>query len=112
MKICFFDDEPEIYPLQYGGKARTITNLAKEFAKRPEVEKVTILSKSIKSNEKEFSIDGVNYIVLDDSNIIERIEREMMDEAKNGMQYMVLTNLMSRQYKQMNSIISGQIGNS
>ena len=40
------------------------------------------------------------------------IEREMMDEAKNGMQYMVLTNLMSRQYKQMNSIISGQIGNS
>ena len=36
MKICFFDDEPEIYPLQYGGKARTITNLAKEFIKLPE----------------------------------------------------------------------------
>lgn len=79
MKISFLDDEPEIYPLQYGGKARTITNLAKEFAKISEVEKVTILSKSIKSNEKEFSIDGVNYIVLDDSNIIARIEREMME---------------------------------
>ena len=47
MKISFFDDEPEIFPLQYGGKARTITNLAKEFEKLPEVDEVTILSKSI-----------------------------------------------------------------
>ena len=34
MKISFFDDEPEIYPLQYGGKARTIINLANELLKR------------------------------------------------------------------------------
>ena len=47
MKISFLDDEPEIFPLQYGGKARTITNLAKEFIKLPEVEEVKILSKSI-----------------------------------------------------------------
>ena len=77
MKISFFDDEPEIYPLQYGGKARTITNLAKEFIKLLEVESVTILSKSIKSDEKEFSIGGVNYVSLNDRDIIERIALEM-----------------------------------
>ena len=38
MKICFFDDEPEIYPLQYGGKARTIINLATEFIKQPMID--------------------------------------------------------------------------
>ena len=57
MKISFFDDEPEIYPLQYGGKARTITNLAKEFVKLPEVEQVTILSKSIFSDKEKFIKD-------------------------------------------------------
>lgn len=77
MKISFFDDEPEIYPLQYGGKARTITNLAKEFIKLPEVEKVTILSKSIFSKKEKFIKDGINYTVLNDSNIIESLAREM-----------------------------------
>lgn len=77
MKISFFDDEPEIYPLQYGGKARTITNLAKEFIKLPEVEKVTILSRSINLNKKVFSIDGVDYVSLNDENTIERIAYEM-----------------------------------
>lgn len=77
MKISFFDDEPEIYPLQYGGKARTIVNLAKEFIKLPEVETVTILSKSIKSDQKQFNLDGINYVCLDDDNIIERIAAEM-----------------------------------
>ena len=37
MKISFFDDEPEVYPLQYGGKARTITNLAKIFVELPNI---------------------------------------------------------------------------
>lgn len=77
MKISFLDDEPEIYPLQYGGKARTILNLAKEFVKLPEVEKVTILSKSITSDKKRFVEDGINYIVLNDDNIIENIAKEM-----------------------------------
>lgn len=79
MKISFFDDEPEIYPLQYGGKARTITNLAKEFAKLPEVDSVTILSKSIVSDKKRFCKDGVNYVVLDDEDIIEMIYYEMQN---------------------------------
>ena len=77
MKISFLDDEPEIFPLQYGGKARTITNLAKEFIKLPEVEDVTILSKSIFSSKKEFIEDGVKYVVLNDKNIIEKIAEEM-----------------------------------
>ena len=73
MKISFFDDEPEIYPLQYGGKARTITNLANEFVKLPNVEQVTILSKSIYSNEERFVKNGINYVSLNDNNIIENI---------------------------------------
>ena len=36
------------------------------------------------------------------------VEREMMDEAKNGMQYQVLTNLMSKQYQGLRSVITGQ----
>lgn len=77
MKISFFDDEPEIFPLQYGGKARTITNLSKEFAKLPEVDEVTILSKSIFSDKKEFIENNVRYVVLNDENIIEKIAEEM-----------------------------------
>lgn len=77
MKISFFDDEPEIYPLQYGGKARTITNLAKEFIKIPEIESVTILSRSIKSDKKEFVVDGVRYVLLDDNDTLARIALEM-----------------------------------
>ena len=79
MKICFFDDEPEIYPYQYGGKARTITNLANEFIKRSDVEKVTIMSRSINIKEKEFVKDGVLYVPLDDTNTIQRI-KEACDE--------------------------------
>jgi flagellar basal body rod protein FlgB len=36
------------------------------------------------------------------------IEREMMDEAKNGMQYQVIAGLLSKSYAQMNTIIKGQ----
>lgn len=77
MKITFFDDEPEIYPLQYGGKARTITNLAKRFVELPNIERVTILSKSIYSNEEKFVKNGINYVSLNDNNIIEKIAYEM-----------------------------------
>lgn len=77
MKITFFDDEPEIYPLQYGGKARTITNLAKQFIKIPEVEKVKILSKSILSDKEKFIENGIEYVVLNDNNIIETIANEI-----------------------------------
>lgn len=76
MKISFFDDEPEIYPLQYGGKARTIINLANAFSKHPDVEEVKILSRSIFSKEKEFIKDGVKYISLDDTNTMEILAKE------------------------------------
>lgn len=77
MKICFFDDEPEIYPLQYGGKARTITNLAFEFANRKDVENVTILSRSIHTKEKKFKIKNVEFISLNDDNTILYIKKYM-----------------------------------
>lgn len=77
MKISFFDDEPEIYPIQYGGKARTITNLAREFIKLHEVEEVTILSKSIFSDKEEFVKDNIRYVVLNDENIIKKIAEEI-----------------------------------
>ena len=66
MKISFFDDEPELYPLQYGGKARTIINLANEFMKHPDVESVTVLSRSIFTDKDEFELNGVRYVKLDD----------------------------------------------
>ncbi|MBR1802710.1 MAG: glycosyltransferase [Clostridia bacterium] len=79
MKISFLDDEPEIFPLQYGGKARTIVNLAKEFIKLPEVDKVTILSRSIVCDKAEFDQDGIHYVVLNDNNIMSRIAFEIND---------------------------------
>lgn len=77
MKICFFDDEPEIYPLQYGGKARTILNLAKEFSKCPEVDKVTILSRSIFTSKKQFEKDGISFVSLNDENTMTTIKKYM-----------------------------------
>lgn len=76
MKISFFDDEPEIYPLQYGGKARTIINLANEFARHQDVDEVKILSRSIFSEKKEFVKSGVKYISMDDTNTMELIAKE------------------------------------
>ncbi|MBE6161798.1 MAG: glycosyltransferase [Firmicutes bacterium] len=73
MKISFFDDEPEIFPLQYGGKARTILNLAREFAKHPDVESVTILSRSIISKSTKFKKYNINFEVLTDDNTISKI---------------------------------------
>src|SRR5574344_1548036 len=75
MKICFFDDEPEIFPLQYGGKARTILNLAKQFIKCSEVDEVTILSRSIFNDSKKFIIDGITFISLDDKNTLPMIKK-------------------------------------
>lgn len=79
MKISFFDDEPEIFPFQYGGKARTIVNLATEFAKHPDVDGVTILSRSINSDKQEFILDGVKYVALNDENTIPMIANECIN---------------------------------
>ena len=79
MKICFFDDEPELYPIQYGGKARTILNLAQSFVKHKDVDKVTIMSRSIYSNKNNFIKNNINFISLDDNNTILKI-KEACDE--------------------------------
>lgn len=43
---------------------------------------------------------------LDGNNV--NIEVEMMDEAKTGMQYQVVANLLSKSYNMLNTIITGQ----
>lgn len=43
---------------------------------------------------------------LDGNNV--NLEAEMMDEAKNGMQYQVVAALMSKSYAMMSSVIKGQ----
>jgi len=79
MKISFLDDEPEIFPMQYGGKARTIIALAKYFAKLKKIERVNILSRTIKDNRDKFKWQGINFIRLNGYGIIRRIVDEAND---------------------------------
>ncbi len=61
-------------------------------------------------NKDDFIIDVQNDLSdangTDGNNV--DLEVEMMDEAKNGMQYQVVASLLSRSYSLMNNIISGQ----
>lgn len=76
MKISFVDDEPEVFPIQYGGKARTIMNLAKGFAKNDYVEEVAILSRTINDRRKEFYWEGIKFKKLEGYNILSQIVKE------------------------------------
>ena len=42
----------------------------------------------------------------DGNNVV--LEEEMMDEAKNGMQYQVVASLLSKSYSLLGNIIKGQ----
>ena len=50
--------------------------------------------------------DTSDALGLDGNNV--NLEAEMMDEAKNGMQYQVVAALMSKSYAMMSSVIKGQ----
>lgn len=76
MKISFVDDEPEIFPNQYGGKARTIINLAKHFVTLDEVEKVTILSRTINDKRGEFQWEGIHFKKLEGYSMVKQITEE------------------------------------
>ena len=76
MKISFIDDEPEIFPNQYGGKARTIINLAKHFVALGEVEKVTILSRTINDKRSEFQWEGIHFKKLEGYSMVKQITEE------------------------------------
>lgn len=77
MKISFVDDEPEIYPLQSGGKARTILALAQSALSFEAIDEVTVMSRSIDDPRDEFTdYGGVNFEKLDDHNMIGRIAQE------------------------------------
>ena len=76
MKISFLDDEPEIFPMQYGGKARTIINIAKTFSALAGVDKVSILSRSIRAKKKEFIWRGINFKKITGYGMV----RDILDE--------------------------------
>src|SRR3972149_3170283 len=76
MKISFLDDEPEIFPVQYGGKARTIITLAKQFTKIKDIKNVTILSRTINTKLKKFRWGGINFQKLEGYDIIKKIVEE------------------------------------
>ena len=79
MKISFLDDEPEIFPTQYGGKARTIMTLAGRFVKRKDVEQVNILSRSINDARKKIIWNEINLFKLDSYDMVKRIVDEASD---------------------------------
>jgi len=76
MRISFLDDEPEIYPNQYGGKARTIVNLARHLSVHPDVERVSILSRSINSSETEFTRENIRFKRLEGYSTVTAILEE------------------------------------
>lgn len=76
MRVGFVDDEPQIYPLQYGGKARTILALARSALEFDEIDSVTVMSRSIDSPYDEFTEEGIHFEKLDDHNMMGRIAEE------------------------------------
>lgn len=80
LRLSFIDDEPEIYPMQYGGKARTILALAKSALSFDAIDEVTVMSRSIDDPRGEFTdFDGVKFEKLDDHNMMGRIAQEAGD---------------------------------
>lgn len=77
MRVGFVDDEPQIYPMQYGGKARTIRALAESALRSDVVDEVTILSRSIEDDRDEFAAyGGIRFVQLDDQTMMGRIAEE------------------------------------
>lgn len=70
-------------------------------------EQISFLNSQVNSG---FSIDveadQTEGMGLDNNNV--NIEKEMMDEARTGMQYQVVANLLSKSYSQLNAVIRGQ----
>ncbi len=70
-------------------------------------EQIALLSTDIKDN---YFIDVQQDLReptgTDGNNVV--LEEEMMDEAKNGMQYQVVASLLSKSYSLLSSIIKGQ----
>jgi flagellar basal-body rod protein FlgB len=52
------------------------------------------------------STDMSDPLGTDGNNV--NLEAEMMDEAKNGMQYSVVANLLSKSYQHLGMVIKGQ----
>jgi|GEM_PF-2489719 len=76
MRLSFIDDEPQVYPMQYGGKARTILALARSALELGVADEVTVLSRSIDDTRDYFVEDDINYTKLGDNTMIGRIAEE------------------------------------
>ncbi|MBR2069284.1 MAG: flagellar basal body rod protein FlgB [Candidatus Gastranaerophilales bacterium] len=78
-----------------------------EIMKGQSLERLAFLNTDINKNffidTQEDSSQGYE---IDGNNV--NIETEMMDEAKNGMQYATVASLLSKSYQQMQNIITGQ----
>lgn len=79
MRVSFIDDEPQIFPMQYGGKARTIVTLARALLHYEDIEGVSILSQSIDDPRDQFDYDGIAVQKLDGYNTVGQIAQEMQE---------------------------------
>lgn len=79
MRVSFIDDEPEIFPMQYGGKARTIVTLARTLLQHDHIEGVNILSQSIDDPRDVFDFGGITMQKLDSYNAVAQIAEEVND---------------------------------
>lgn len=79
-----------------------------EALKKQDPAQIAFLRSSVDNGfSPEIIGDYSDPISADGNNV--NLEAEMMDEAKTGTQYTILTNLMSRSFQGLQSVIKGQI---
>ena len=97
------ENEKEAIKLQ---NAQMYQNNPSEMLKGQSPEQIAFLNSNINKdffiNVEEDSSAGYE---IDGNNV--NIETEMMDEARNGMRYNIVANLLSKSYQGLNSIIRG-----
>lgn len=77
-----------------------------EALKKVDPAKIAFLRSDLNNNfTPEVLIDNSDPISNDGNNV--NLEAEMMDEAKTGTQYTILSNLMSRSFQQLKEVIKG-----
>ena len=80
---------------------------AKSLLKGQTPERIAFLSSPTNEGFVIDTQDDLSDPIDTDGNNV-NIETEMMDEAKNGLQYQVISRLLSNSYSQLRQIISGQ----
>lgn len=101
------EDEKESIKLQNSAKFAQDITQEKPFLLKQTPEQIAFLNSCA---QDDFSVEIQNDTAepLSENGNNVNIESEMMDEARNGMQYQIIANLMSKSYAQLNSVIKGQ----